>query len=96
MSKDPTRYRSSKDVERSFCPTCGSTIGFHRVHETSLAIGSLNDPAALPVTKLRTSHVWFKEHIPWFDTVDQWTRYSEFPAGRIEELDALSGQDIKG
>jgi hypothetical protein len=32
VSKEPTRYRSSKDVERSFCPSCGSTIGFHRVH----------------------------------------------------------------
>ena len=94
--KEPTRYRSSKDVERSFCPDCGSTIGFHRVHETSLAIGSLDAPAVLPVTKLWTGHVWFKEHIPWFDTADNWTRHSEFPPGRVEELNALSGQDIEG
>ena len=37
-----TRYRSSKDVERSFCPACGSSTGFHRVHETSLALGSFD------------------------------------------------------
>ena len=77
VSKEATRYRSSKDVERSFCPACGSTVGFHRVHETSLAIGSLDAPAALPVTKLWTGHVWFKEHIPWFDTADNWARYSD-------------------
>jgi hypothetical protein len=95
LSREPNRYRSSKDVERSFC-FCGSTIGFHRVHETSISIGSLDAPEALPITKLWTGHVWFKEHIPWFDTTDAWTRYSEFPPSRIEALDALSGQEIKG
>ena len=90
------RYRFSKDAERSFCPTCGSTIGFHRVHETSLLIGSLDTPGELPVTKLWTGHVWFKDHIPWFDTADEWPRYSEFPPGRVEELNELSGQDLKG
>lgn len=53
----PTRYRSSKDVERSFCGTCGNTIGFHRVHETSLAVGSFDDPDALPVLNIQTNHV---------------------------------------
>jgi hypothetical protein len=96
VGREPTRYRSSKDVERSFCSACGSTIGFHRVHETSLAIGSLDAPAALPITKLWTDHVWFKVRIPWFDTADEWTRHAEFPPGRKEELGSLSGQDIKG
>jgi hypothetical protein len=96
LDKEPTRYRSSKDVERSFCITCGSTIGFHRVHETSLCLGSFDAPEALPIADTRTSHVWFKEHISWFDTADDWTRYSEFPPGRAEELSALSGGNIKG
>jgi hypothetical protein len=96
LTKEPSRYRSSKDVERSFCPVCGSTIGFHRVHETSIFIGSLDAPEALPIAKLWTVHVWFKEHIPWFDTTDDWIRYSEFPPGRAEELNALSGREIKG
>jgi hypothetical protein len=96
LTKEPVRYRSSKDVERSFCPTCGSTLGFHRVHETSLALGSLDEPVSLQIVDMRTNHVWFKEHIPWFDTADDWTRYPEFPPNRAEELSALSGQDIKG
>ena len=49
LNSEPTRYRSSKDVERSFCSACGSTIGFHRVHETSLCLGSLDNPSDLPV-----------------------------------------------
>jgi hypothetical protein len=90
-----TRYRSSIDVERSFCPVCGS-IGFHRVHETFIAVGSLDAPEALPIAKLWTGHTWFKEHISWFATADEWTRYSGFPPGRVEELDALSGREIMG
>jgi hypothetical protein len=66
------------------------------VHETNIFIGSLDAPEALPIAKLWTGHVWFKEHIPWFDTTDDWIRYSEFPPGRVEELNALSGQEIKG
>ena len=96
LTKQPSRYRSSKDVERSFCPVCGSTIGFHRVHETFILIRSLGAPEALPIAKLWTGYVWFKEHIPWFDTTDDWIRYTEFPPGRAEELNALSGREIKG
>jgi hypothetical protein len=71
-------------------------MGFHRVHETSLCVGSFDAPEALPIANAWTGHVWFKEHISWFDCADDWTRYPEFPAGRVEELSALSGQDIKG
>jgi len=96
LDNEPTRYRSSKDVERSFCPVCGSTIGFHRVHETNLSVGSFDAPEALPAADIWTGHVWFKEHIPWFDTADDWARHAEFPPERVEELNALSGQVIKG
>jgi hypothetical protein len=96
LAAAPTRYRSSNDVERSFCPICGSTIGFHRAHETSLAVGSFDAPDALPGAGVSTMHVWFKEHLPWFDTADDWPRYTEFPPDRTEELIGLSGRDIKG
>ncbi len=91
-----TRYRSSKDVERSFCPACGSSIGFHRVHETSLALGSFDDPSAFPITGMCTGHVFYKDRIGWFDTADCWDRFDEFPPGRSEELVALSGKVIEG
>ena len=96
LEVEPTRYRSSRDVERSFCPTCGSTIGFHRVHETSLCLGSFDTPSDLPVETIWTGHVWYKEHIAWFDTADDWVRHAEFSPGRAAELAALSGRAIKG
>ncbi len=96
LGREPTRYRSSADVERSFCPTCGSTIGFHRVHETSLAVGSFDQPEALFAPGMLVEHVWFREHISWFDTVDDWPRYPGFPPGRDAELEELSGREIAG
>ena len=96
LAAEPTRYRSSRDVERSFCAVCGSSIGFHRVHETSLVVGSFDAPEALPVAEMRTLHVWFKDRIPWFDTADDWRRFAEFPPQRAEELNALSGRQIEG
>lgn len=96
LASSPTRYRSSKDVERSFCPICGSSIGFHRVHETYLTVGSLDAPEALPMADLWRAHVWFKDRVPWFDTSDDWTRHAELPPGRAEELSKMSGGEIKG
>lgn len=96
LVKQPTRYRSSNDVERSFCPTCGSPIGFHRVHETSLALGSFDAPGELLKADMWTGHIFFRDHILWFDTDDDWTRYSEFPTWRSEALRELSGKTIRG
>ncbi|MDX1529087.1 MAG: GFA family protein [Gammaproteobacteria bacterium] len=92
----PTRYRSSADVERSFCSTCGGTIGFHRVHETSLAVGSLDEPSQLSVDRCRHAHVWNQERVAWFDISDDWQRHDSFPSERIRELEELSGKPIRG
>lgn len=92
----PTRYRSSKDVERSFCSKCGGTIGFHRVHETTLSAGSLDNPSALPFGGKRNDHVWCQDRVSWFNISDEWPRHDRFPPGRDEELDQLSGQPIRG
>ena len=96
LGTEPKRYRSSKDVERSFCAACGSSIGFHRVHETSLYLGSFDAPSELPVADIWTGHVFYKDHIAWFDTADGWERHAEFSPGRTEELLALSGKPIAG
>ena len=93
---DPTRYRASKDAERSFCARCGGTIGFHRVHETSLTVGSLDNPGQLPVDRFRHVHVWCQERVGWFEITDDWPRHDRFGPGREEELEALSGQPIRG
>ena len=96
LGTEATRYRSSSDVERSFCSNCGSSIGFHRVHETSLYLGSFDKPSEIPVDRMLTGHVFYKDRIGWFDTADQWERHREFSPGRSEELEGLTGQPIKG
>jgi hypothetical protein len=93
---EPKRFRSSADVERSFCVRCGSTVGFHRVHETSLTIGSFDRAADMGEVPSTRVHVWFEEHLDWFETADKWPRYSQFPAGRAEELEELSGKPLRG
>ncbi len=96
LGREPTRFRSSSDVERSFCPECGSSIGFHRVHETSLSLGSFDLPSELPVASMWAGHVFYKDRIVWFDTADGWERHAEFPPGRSEELHRLRGTPIEG
>lgn len=96
LTCEPTRYQSSGDVQRSFCPTCGSTIGFHRVHETSLAVGSLDHPEHLDANGIRHAHVWNQERVAWFDSLDDWPRYGRFPQRREEELARLRGRSIRG
>jgi hypothetical protein len=95
VGREPARYESSKDVERSFCPTCGSTIGFHRPHETSLTVGSLDRPDDILASCESRTHVFHDEKIGWFDIADSWTRFDRFAPGREEELERMSGQPIK-
>jgi len=95
LGTEPKRYRTSKDVERSFCAACGSSIGFHRVHEPSLYLGSFDAPSELPVADIWTLHTFYKDHIAWFDTADAWERHSERSPGRTEELTALSGSQSR-
>lgn len=92
----PARYRSSKDAERSFCSKCGGTIGFHRVHETSLTAGSFDDPSTLQFAGEENDHVWCQERVGWFHVSDDWPRHDRFPPGRDEELEGSSGQPIRG
>ena len=96
INREPTRYRSSKDVERSFCSVCGSTVGFHRVHETSLAIGGFDLPQEVVASRDKCVHVCYQERISWFDTADNWTRFDRFGPGREDEVRSLSGQPIRG
>jgi hypothetical protein len=95
VARKPERYRSSKDLERSFCPICGSTIGCHRAHETSLSIGSFDQPEDVVTDESFRLHIMYREHIGWFDTADDWPRYEKFGPGKEDEIRQLGGQPIK-
>ena len=92
----PTRFRSSPDVERSFCSRCGSTIGFHRAHETTIHLGSLDRPDLIASKTMLNCHLFTADRVSWLQTTDDWPRYPAFPPGRAEELKARSGREILG
>ena len=96
INREPARYRSSQDVERIFYSVCGSTVRFHRVHETSLAIGGFDLPRDVVASHDKCVNVCYQERISWFDTADIWTRLDRFGPGREDEVRSPSGQPIRG
>jgi len=61
------------------------------VIERKTSAGALARPV-LVALRLRPQ----QKHISWFDTADGWPRYDQFPPGREEEVEGLSGQPIGG
>ncbi|UCF42800.1 MAG: GFA family protein [Planctomycetota bacterium] len=51
---DPQRYQSSAKVERTFCPTCGTSLTYRneeRDDEMDITTGSLDHPEQFPPTQ---------------------------------------------
>ena len=95
IGEEPTRYKSSAQVERGFCPACGSTLSFHRVHETSIAVGAFDQPEALtpgrpPAGSAQDCHVFYEQKIPWLEIVDDLLCHQRWSAERADELEALA------
>lgn len=58
------RYRSSPHARRGFCGDCGTPIAFmpgDPPTEIDVALGSLDDPAAMPADR----HIWALSRLPW-------------------------------
>jgi hypothetical protein len=72
------RYRSSPDVERSFCRVCGSTLTFFEDSPETwgddfiyVAAGTLDgDPGARP-----RQHIFTQQMAPWFPITDDLPRH---------------------
>jgi hypothetical protein len=65
----PGRYTSSPGVTRSHCATCGTPIGYataQRADEIDLYLNAFDQPERFQPQL----HVFFADHIPWFDTRD--------------------------
>ncbi|WP_279477929.1 GFA family protein [Aureimonas sp. SK2] len=45
--REPKRFRSSNQVQRGFCPDCGTPLTYEAPDGTALAIGAFDDPTAL-------------------------------------------------
>ena len=64
-----TRYESSPGVTRSHCATCGTPIAYEtakRPGEIDLYLNAFDEPERFEPQ----AHVYFEEHLPWFDTRD--------------------------
>jgi hypothetical protein len=64
-----TQYESSSGVTRSHCATCGTPIAYEtakRPGEIDLYLNAFDEPARFEPQ----AHVYFEEHLPWFDTRD--------------------------
>ena len=51
---EPARYASSKNVERTFCLKCGTSLAYkikRRENQIDITTGSLDDPEAYPPTQ---------------------------------------------
>jgi hypothetical protein len=70
----PTRYRSSANAERGFCPRCGSTLTMHEpviADRVQVALGSLDNPELIKPD----DHVWTGQQLPWLQIADDLPRF---------------------
>ena len=61
---EPTTFRSSAPVRRSFCPTCGTPLTYEhdeRPDEVDIATCSLDDADAFPPTH----HAYLQDDLTW-------------------------------
>ena len=67
-------YASSPGVERYFCRTCGSPMGYANAkvpHEFDLYAASLDNPSAV----MPDFHVYHSERLPWIKLDDALPRH---------------------
>lgn len=73
---EPQVFESSPDVWRSFCARCGTPLTYRATRypgEVHIHIGSLDEPVGFAPK----AHVFYGEHISWFDTADDKKRFDK-------------------
>ncbi|MFT5116192.1 MAG: hypothetical protein ACI8P9_005558 [Parasphingorhabdus sp.] len=81
---EPECYASSPDVERTFCKTCGTSLTQYSAEfpgEIYVSISILDDPTQLSPNM----HIWRSNRLSWFETSDNFPRYSGFKSGGVLE-----------
>jgi len=67
--KDLRWYNSSKQSRRAFCSSCGTTLLF----ASDLCPGEMHialATAITPIDREPKAHVFFDQHVPWFQIAD--------------------------
>ena len=78
------RYRSSPQVERSFCGTCGSNL-FFRLDPLPeaiwVAVGTIDgDPGMRP-----QAHIFADFQAPWHAILDELPQFPEYPSDQADD-----------
>lgn len=72
------RYQSSKNLTKTFCKNCGSSLVTFYAHMPDLvgiSLGTLNeDPGIRP-----EFHVFVGSKAPWFEITDKLPQHETFP-----------------
>ena len=74
----PLEYKSSKNVRRGFCSSCGSSLSFRDTRHPeyiTLAIASLDDPNLVKPTY----HIYTSSQIKWLKIDDDCNRFPAAP-----------------
>lgn len=80
LTGEPTRFESTAQATRSFCPRCGTQLAFeHRdfPDEIDVSTCSLDDPLAVPPKR----HIHTSSRLPWIELNDG---LPQFPEGSEE------------
>jgi hypothetical protein len=71
----PGTFASSPRGERSFCPTCGTSLTFVDPTDPGridVTLATLDDPAVFPPRR----HMWTMSRLPWHEIADDLPRHA--------------------
>ena len=76
----PALYRSSPDVERTFCGRCGTSLTYRRADRSGsidIHTATLDDPGAFPPVR----EIWLEEKIAWMEPNPRFTHHPRTSRG---------------
>jgi hypothetical protein len=92
LTGEPHWFRSSTHAERSFCASCGSTLGMREDvlgDRVQVCVGSLDQPQRVRID----DHVWTRQQLPWFDVADDRPRFAASSSAVASDALDDSGAD---
>ena len=88
--EEPSYFQSSVNIERGFCPRCGTPLTYRYEGELEIAIGAFDDRSDL----MPRIQVNYEYRIPWVERIfDQPTRGDDEDAKREETIISFQHPD---
>jgi len=76
---EPVAFRSSPDVERTFCGRCGTSLTYRKDHHSTIDVhtATLDDPDRFAPTR----EIWLEDKLAWMVSNDQMEHYPRSSRG---------------